>query len=66
MHGEIRLGLTAIDAVEPDYFLCPDKKPKSYLVREGTWARQLNGPEMERHRKRMRGEVQRQRRREEA
>jgi hypothetical protein len=65
MHGETRLGLLAIDGVEPDYYLCPTKGAKSYWMREGTSARRLEGPELERHRKRMRNEVRRNRRRRE-
>jgi hypothetical protein len=63
-YGDIPLGLIAVDAVEPDYYL-QEKKGKSYWVREGTSARKLEGPELERHRKRMRNEVRRRRRREE-
>ena len=66
MHGDTRLGLITIDAVEPDYYLCPSQGQKSYWIREGTSARRLEGPEMERHRKRMRGKLRRRRRQEES
>jgi hypothetical protein len=65
MHGSTQLGLVAIDAVEPDYYLLSRTEPKSYYIREGTSARRLEGPALERHRKRQRETVRRQRRREE-
>lgn len=65
-YGDVPLGVVASDAVEPDYFLRSGKDGESYWVREGTSARRLAGTDMERHRKRMRAEVRRRRRREEA
>jgi Putative DNA-binding domain len=62
-YGDATLCVIAIDEVEPDYYLRPSTGARTFWARVGTSARRFEGPEMERHRKRMRSRVRRQRRR---